>query len=588
MQDTLLRVFVVALGLMHLWDDPGINERDGIILQKHEEWLLKEMANLDQEIEPANQEMTLTDDKGPLDDVIKIHKDPNPTAVSKEFDQHVTEKDKMPDGTGILEKSRGDTDTDMKTSEVVHEDQTESEVFISKQQEALSQRHTKISENETSDWEKDYLWYIWNTLSIISIIRFFKKYLRRNSPMKQEEARDLTVLLPDSNTLQCFHSKCIQISLNKKWKEGEFLEGFANDLLESMRGICERNGSMVMEDFQMNVCDIIVPFTPPDPYKFQCLLWHNQATDLLPDTQVCGQIKLVENKKIPNGCHCQSSDADDSMVCLLHCDEKVKTKITDVCDGPLCVKNSAFLSKSQVARWFQSTIRQAWTLISHKYEFELNIRYIDAPGALVVRFRSGKRIYFSLNPVVKFNSDAHFYITPCFPNTLDTFWTLSLTIYEDRFIEHISKRLPENSCHIQTLDIACFLHKRQTTLSGSSSLKDFHFKIALMHLLLTKDPSQWKPSHVACRLQDLLEFIWRSLEKKLLQHVLIGNPLNQSVIQVPAELTRAKPVNLFHPLVVHNCIYKHTVMHFQETLKNADMLIRDYIDKCNDSVNCSI
>ncbi|XP_042288579.1 inositol 1,4,5-trisphosphate receptor-interacting protein [Thunnus maccoyii] len=614
MQDTLLRVFVVTLSLMRLWDDPGIEEGDNIILQKQEEWLLREREKLDQEIAPVNQEMTHTDDKGPLDDVINVNKEQNEASVSKEFDQRVTEKDKMPDVTdtnqdseeddehfmdnnnsSLPEKSKTDTDQkDILQVEGSLQLDMNNDVFSSKQQEAPLSHHTKTSDNETSenalsDWEKDYLWYIWNTLSIISLIRFFRKCLRRNPQMKQEDARNFPVPLPDSNTLQRFYSKCIQVSLDEKCREGEFLEGFVADLLESMRSICDRNGGMLMEDFQMvDVCDIIVTFTPPEPYSFQCLLSNNQATDLLPDRQVCGQIKLVENKKIPNGCPCQSSDADDDMVCLLHCEnERVKTKIMDVCDGPLCMKNSPFLSKSQVTRWFQSTIRQAWTLISHKYEFELNIRYIDAPGALVVRFRSGKRICFSLNPVVKFNSDAHFYITPYLPSSLDTFWTLSLTIYEDRFLEHISKRLPENSCHIQTLDIARFLHKRQTALSGSSSLKDFHFKTALMHLLLTKDPSHWKPDNVACTLQDLLAFIQRSLEKRLLHHVLIGNPLNQRVIQLPTELTHVKPVNLFHPLVVHNCIYKNAVMHFQETLRNADMLIHDYV-KCIDRANCAI
>lgn len=408
--------------------------------------------------------------------------------------------------------------------------------------------------------------------------------------MEREETRTFPVTcttaevpLPDCDTLRQFHSKCIQVSSNKKWM-GEFLEGFAKDLLDAMKAVCDRNGGMVIGDFQMvDVCDIIVPFTPLDPYSFQCLLSNNQVSDLLPDMQVCGQIKLVENKKIQNGCHCQIPDTDD-MVCLLHCaTDKVKTTVTDVCDGRLCMKNSPFLSKSQITKWFQSTIKQAWARISHKYEVELNIRYLDAPGALVVRFRSGKKIHFSMNPVVKFNPDAHFFITPSSPHNLDTFWTLSLANYEDRFLEHISKRLPENSCHSQTLEIAHFLHKRQTALSGSSGLKDFHFKTALMHLLLTKDPSQWKPKYVGCRLRDLLDFMERSLERKLLYHILIGNPLTQ-VIELPAEFTQAKTVNLFHPLVVHSCIYRNAVMHFQEMLRNSHMLIQDYV-KCNASAN---
>ncbi|XP_051240843.1 inositol 1,4,5-trisphosphate receptor-interacting protein [Dicentrarchus labrax] len=617
MQDTLLRVFVVALSfLTHLRDDHGVEEWDDIItvgMQKHEERLLRGGDKLDHIMAPVSDEMTHTDNGGPLNDIKNIPKE------QKQSDQHFIEKDKMSEdvtGGHFMANSdpqnyKSDPETDLKNSQTDHkqkeediqpndslkdssrtqeqqEKPTEKEVFSPKEQESpLSHFHTKISENETSekavaDWEKDYLWYIWNTLSIISMIRLFRKYLGNNSQMKQEETRVFPVTstaaevpLPDSDTLLRFHSKCIQVSPNK-WSG--FLEGFVNDLLDAMKTVCDRNGGMVIKDFQMvDLCDIIVPFTPPDPYSFQCLLCNNQASDRLPDMQVCGQIKLVENKKIPNGCPCQSTAADD-MVCLLHCEtEKVKTKITDVCDGLLCMKNSPFLSQSQVTRWFQSTIKQAWALISHKYEFEFNIPYIAAPGALVVRFRSGKKIRFSMNPVVKFNTDAHFFVTPGSPNNLDTFWTLSLTNYEDRFLDHISKHLPDDSCHSQTLEIAHFLLERQTALSERSALKGFHFKTALMHLLLTKDPSEWKPNFLACRLRDLLAFMERRLEKKLLHHVLIGDPLTQKVIELPAEFTQVKAVNLFHPLVVHHCIYRNAVTHFQEMLRNAHMLIHDYV-----------
>lgn len=634
MQDILLRVCVLALGLLTM-DDPGFEEWDDTVtvdMQKHEERLLRGGEELDHQMTPVREEIANTDDGGPRDGVKNI-----------QSDQHATGKDKMPtlgdvavtkqdseeddhksSGGGHFtansdpsqpQNSDSEPETVLKTSQTDHEQngnmkskqgdniQTDSsfrdpsrphgqqgkpeEKMLSSSEKTRGRASLLfLSENGTlvkaiADW--DFLWYVWNTLSIIFTIRFLRKYLRRNSQMKQGETRAFAVkcsaaevLLPNSDTLQRFHCKWIQISSSNKWKD--FLEGFANDLLEAMRTVCDRNDGMVIEDFQMvDACDIIVPFAPPDPYSFQRLLCNFQANDLLPDMQVCGQIKLVKNKKIQNGCPCQSPNSDD-MVCLLHCEsEKVKTKITDACDDLLCMKKSSFLSKSQVTRWFQSTIKQAWDQISHKYEFELNIRYMGAPGALVVRFRSGKRISFNMNPVVKVNTDAHFFITPGSPNNLDTFWALSLTKYEDQFLEHISKRLPKDSCHSQTLDIAFFLHKRQAALSGGSELKEFHFKIALMHLLLAKDPSQWKPSYLACRLRDLLVFIERSLEKKLLHHILIGNPLTRRVIELPAEFTQAKAVNLFHPLVVHNCIYRSAVMHFQEMLRNAHMLIQDYV-----------
>ncbi|KAI3352280.1 hypothetical protein L3Q82_005258 [Scortum barcoo] len=620
MQDILLRVLVVALGLQtYPRHDPTV---------MHEEKMLRGGEKLDHEMTFVIEEMTHTDDRGHQGDIKNIPEEQN------QSDQHVAEEDKLSvleDVTATKQGSEEDGDQklleggySMENPQLDHEQREHLHLdmkskqrgdlqsdgsFIdpsgpqgqqekTEEEEVLGSKEKEppLSENETSetvvaDWDSDYLWYMWNTFSIISMIHFFRKYFGENSQMKQEETEAIPVtctaaevLLPDSNTLQRFHSKCIHVSSDKKWSG--FLEGFANDLLDAMRTVCDKNSGVLIEDFQMvDVCDIVVPFTPPEPYGFQCLLWHKQASDLLPATQVGGQIKLVENKKIQNGCHCQSPDADD-VLCLLHCEtEKVQRKTTDVCKGLLCMKNSPFLSKSQVTKWFQSTIKQAWALISHKYEFELNIRYIDAPGALVIRFRSGKKICFRMNPVVKFNTDAHFFITPCSPNNLDTFWTLSLTNYEDTFLKRICKHLPESSCHRQTLEIAYFLHKRQTAISGSSALMDFHFKTALMHLLLTTDPSQWKPNCVAGRLRDLLVLMEKSLKKKLLQHVLIGNPSAQKIIVLPAELTQAKTVNLFHPLVVHNCIYRNAALHFQEMLKHAHMLIHDYVVQYSDSVN---
>ncbi|CAG5928992.1 unnamed protein product [Menidia menidia] len=611
-------------------DDPEVEEWDDILavtLEKHEERLRRGEEKLHQGMAPVQEKMSQSDkafeedtnhlpvdQKRPGPDVFREDEmsDRNATVSEQNSAEHESPEGRFIDNAGPSQQERhNEPQPAMKTSQITHEQRGEdiltdsfSKVFTPQgehtmpKKEELSpeeretlfshvhtNRETETSKNAIAEWEKDYLWYIWNTFSIFSMIRFFWKYLIKNS----QEKRDLKafpgdsvadeVSLPDAHTLHHFHAKCVKVLKEKKLREDVFLEGFANDLLEAMRNICDKDGGMVIKDFQMvNPCDIVVDFTPPEPYEFQSLLWNNQVSDPLLDTHVCGQLKLVECKKIQNGCHCQSSEANDDMVCLLHTEnETVKTKKVDVNNGLLCSKSTSLLSKTQVTRWFNRTLKQAWALISHKYEFELGIRYVEAPGALVIRFRSGKKINFSMNPVVKFNTDAHFFITPWSSKDLDTFWTLSLTTYEDRFFQHLSKRLPKDSCHNQTLEIACFLHKRQTILSGSTALKDFHFRAALMHLLLlTNKPAAWGPDQVTLRLRDLLTFMQKSLEKKVLNHVLIGNPLTE-VIGLPTEFSRAKPVNLFHPLVVHDCIYKNAVMHFEEMRRNAHMLIDEYV-----------
>ncbi|XP_045061148.1 inositol 1,4,5-trisphosphate receptor-interacting protein [Coregonus clupeaformis] len=405
------------------------------------------------------------------------------------------------------------------------------------------------------------------------------------------------VPLPDSDTLNRFYNKCVKVSPNESWRVSEFVEGFANDLLEAMRSMHDVEVGMGIEDFVVEggisslVCNITVPIAPLEPYSFQFQLWCNQAIDdMSPEMQGCGRVKMVDGGVNQNGCPCRTAAIeDDDMLCLLCGDnEKVKVvKVTDVLNSALCSKNTPYLAKTQVTKWFQTAIRKAWGQISHKYEFELTFRNMDAPGALMVRFRSGKVITFNMAPVVKLKDiEAYFTISPSTPtrNALDTYWSLSLATYEDHFLKYLTNHLPENPCHIHCLEILAFLHKKQTGLTGKSVLTDYHFKTVLIHLLLSKEPSDWYAEHLASRLRDALRFLENSLQGRKLHHSFIGNPLVPSEIGLPAVFSDAEPVNLFCPLGVQNGSYTKTVKHLQEMLRNTSMLIQEYLPKpkeCN-------
>uniref|UniRef100_A0A8C6UQ44 Inositol 1,4,5-trisphosphate receptor-interacting protein n=1 Tax=Neogobius melanostomus TaxID=47308 RepID=A0A8C6UQ44_9GOBI len=394
------------------------------------------------------------------------------------------------------------------------------------------------------------IWIVWKTFSIISLIHFVWKCRRRNAQLTSKAFLYTSEYMPsvDSTTLQIFHSRFVQSDSGKKQREDEFLGGFVGDLLQSIKEVCSENGGMAIATPNLeDLRHVIVPLAPPESYFFKCL-YSNKADDVLLDMQMCGHIELVKNVQIQNGCPCQASVVADEMVCLLHKDHD-KIKVSPAFDKLYSNKDSNWLSKAEVAKWFQRTLRQAWSRIAFKYEFELCIG--NMPGALIVRFRSGEKIIFTLNPVIATDHHSYFSITPCSPKYLDTFWSLSLSKYEDTFLNQISKLLPNNSCHMQTLEIILFLHKRQIMLTGKSALEDFHYKIALMHLLLTKNLSEWRSAFLANRLQDLFTFMMYSLKTKQLHHVLIGNPQAKAIIQLPANLVKAKPVNLFHPLVVH-------------------------------------
>lgn len=573
----LPRALVVALSLLLLYDDPGLEEWEDVIAitMRESEELRKNGAQPGHKMAPVIQEVThqpCRPDTGGDDASVFMLEEGSDHDNFKEDQNLMQISHVVPTPTGE------DTQVDVSLSpnqlgKTVSSQHQNHEVFSSEKHSSPSQCHIKTREKRPAD----YFWCMCNMFSIVSMICVVKNCLERallkkHATLSEQAAYPATkVSLPDSNTLLQFHSRCICALSDKRSWEIAFLEGFANDLLDVMRSLCDENGSMVIKDFQMaDERNITVPFTPPEPYRFQCFLRKDPV-----DMQMCGQIKVVRTEG-QRRCPCQSLDADD-LVCLLHCDTEKRIK-PDIC-GLFCLKDS-LLSKSQVTKWFQNTIKQAWGILSHKYEFELNIGYIDTLGALQVRFRSGKKVNFTMNPVVKFNPGTYF-LTSHTPSSSDNIWILSLGSYEDRFFKEMTRHLPVNSCINQTLEIALFLHRRQALLTGGSELKDTHFKMALMHLLLIRDPPQWKAEHLAHRLQDLLDFVMKSLEKKMLRHVLLGNPLIRKAAKVPAELTQAGAVNLFHPLLIHNCLHRNAVKHFQEILRNAHILIDDYVNLCS-------
>lgn len=570
MQDTFLQVFIVALGLiMCPNNDPRVEEWDDALsagMQEHEQKLLRE-EKLNQEITPSGP--FVLEDKN---DAKMIPSDTN--LHDNDLHEHLYEHVHCNTDSGLPQKFKSGIKMEAEGDKL-----QEPELQTTEIQEA--QTYTKKGAPKTAETPRDCIWFIWKTFSILSFIHFFWKSRQRNSPKLKGMDSFLVTNIPkniqliDSESLHNFHSQCVVSS--KKHGEDDFLEGLINDLLESMKKVCDENDSMAIENADLDdLHNIIVPLVPPKPYFFECLL-SNHADDVLLYMQMCGQIQLVKKEQIQNGCQCQASDAADDVVCLHSDNEKVKMKSSNAFDKFLCKDSN--MSKAGVGRWFQSTIREAWSRISFKYDFEVSICNSNIPGALTVWFRSGEKICFSMNPVIKFHRDSHFFIAPYSPKSLDTIWSLSLSKYEDAFLNEISKQFPTNSCHLQTLEIVLFLHKKQTTLTGSTALKDLHFKTALMHLVVRKDPSEWRPDFVAKRIQDILAFMMKSLKTKQLHHVLIGNPLAQDVIQLPTDFIQSDPVNLFYPLVVHECIYNNAVLHFQELLKNAQLVINDYLDK---------
>lgn len=459
----------------------------------------------------------------------------------------------------------------------------------------------ELSELESSQEEEAYPWHLWSALTFI--IFFTIEMCRLDFADVETRLLDDEDLSPESGSISAntvvldkdalnnFCDRCTYNSAHENWRVREFVEGFADDLLESLRSVCDRRADMEVGDFvgigstfeSWNVskplmCDLIVPFSPPEPFSFQCRPWCDPSSDLPPDMHGCGFIQVMRPVENEGGCLCGSVNLGEDMLCLLHTRHDALTSDRGL-DELLCSKNTPYLSKDQVMKWFQISVTKAWGRISHKYDFEVTFRSLDAAGALKIRFRSGKFIVMNLIPVVQLE-DTDAYFVSHFPsdsgNSPDPYWPLSFAVYERNLLKLLAKHLPQSSCHLHCLRIVTFLHRKQIGLTGRNGLTNYHWKTVLLHLLLNTRPSLWGVECTERRLRDVLGFMRRSLQEKRLPHVLIGNRKVPDEVQVPEMVRRAEPVNLFRCLVLQRDLYAATERHFQEILRNLTVLIQEY------------
>ncbi|XP_073699190.1 inositol 1,4,5-trisphosphate receptor-interacting protein [Garra rufa] len=610
--------------------DPNVfhDQEDDITvsMQDHENFLLEEGAKLEQgahdvamELPHSNQEQSQSHRRvprgeGDLSDVQQIMPNVKTMVWHEEQMSSVGEQNYFrqkafaPDDQEILDiemdKRTLHTSKESLTHEHVNVDQNVSQgdaaqpekpqagrtepqadqgLLIDQKIPPSNQRLTTVTQGkQNSDQENTYSWYLWRTLSLISLFRILKFLKKRSKPQKKT-LRCLNVSQVsdfDFRTLTSFHNQCVLVPPNHSWQTCEFVEGFVNDLLEAMK---TTGVGMKIEDFvgvgslyeqwasrKGIVCDIHVPIVPPEPYGFEFELLKESRSSTV---QYFCRVKMVKVNTSSTACPCSNSNPDDDTLCLLHPDKKDQTNENYIIDH-LCQDNSLYLAKTHVVKWFKTAVRKAWDEISHKYEFELIFRSRENPGSLKVRFRSGRVIFFNLTPVVRFK-DSEVHLIPYSAVFSDTHWPVCFARYENALLQHITKTLPDNACHIHCLQILSFLHKHQTGLTGPCGLTSYHLKNALLHLLVNKPPS-WDPEQMGCRLNDLLNFLQQKLKAQSLNHALAGNPLIPSEIGFPEEFRMGKPVNLFLPLLSNQELYFNTNKHLLEMIRNIPVLIYEY------------
>ncbi|XP_077205769.1 inositol 1,4,5-trisphosphate receptor-interacting protein [Paroedura picta] len=471
-------------------------------------------------------------------------------------------------------------------------------------QETLCKSSDKATESEQQYTHDPLSWNFWTGLSLVVFLLIelwrqdYQEGTWQDYSIEEDESAVLGkafkgVVLPDKVTLANFYDRCIQSVTSEIARNRELVEGFADDLLEALRSVCNRDADMEVEESigvgsmyenwrvqKPLACDFIVPFSPPEPYCFKLETWLS-GESVPPDKQGYGMIKICWADENSTGCICDKTKLGEDLLCLLH-SKMNQARHNHHMEDLLCYKDTRYLDGDQVMTWFQVALTKAWNKISHKYEFNLTFSLLDYPGALKIKFRSRKTIAFNLTPVVQF-IDSDVYFISHFPcsglaecSTSSIHWFLTFAVYEKRYIQFVSKILPANSCHLSCLQILSFLHEKQCSLTGPSSLTNYHLKTVILHLLQTRPSSEWASEFLESRLQDVLKFLEKSLQEKRLYHFFIGNTNLPEELGIPGVFQKAEPMNLFRPFVLQRSAYRKTMDTFHEMLRNTAALINEY------------
>ncbi|XP_073540864.1 inositol 1,4,5-trisphosphate receptor-interacting protein isoform X2 [Phyllobates terribilis] len=498
-------------------------------------------------------------------------------------------------------------DTFPANDDLIVEKLREREENLKKKQLELEQilfRPEEPEEDNTareSEAEGGPRWDLWSTVSMVIflIIEVWRQDFKDNNSQEQSKEEDDPVFLgnnchgvslPSKPMLTIFHDQYIRATTHDAVRSREFVEGFADDLLEALRSLCNRDTDMEVEDsicigsmyenWRVNkplMCDLLVPFAPPEPYHFRCQPWISDST-IGPDKQNHGTILVCGPDDEPSGCVCDKKRLGEDMLCLLHHPTSNQKVSNDI--NLLCSKNTNYLDIDQVMKWFQTSVTKAWSKISHKYEFELTFSHLDSPGALRVKFKSGKVISFNITPVVQYEDTDLYFIShfSSMPREVASgiYWMLSFAVYERRFLKDFAKKLPDNSCHLSCLQIMTFLHSKQCHITGPSGLITYHLKTVLMHLLVSRPYSGWGSIFLEDRLRDMFKSLEKSLLEKKLYHFMVGNVKLPDTVNLPEHFREAEPVNLFRSFVLNRDLYQKTLSMFYEMLKNATVVINEY------------
>ncbi|NXI18137.1 IPIL1 protein, partial [Irena cyanogastra] len=274
---------------------------------------------------------------------------------------------------------------------------------------------------------------------------------------------------------------------------------------------------------------LLIPMTPPRGHSFHLEL----------DSSEQRQVRNFR-VRVQLECTCSREQQGDTMLCFLHHPEEELSRNQDpsLLDT-LCT--DSYLDVDKTAHWFCQLVRAIWPALPQAH----NWNFVLLPSRRSCQFKvtnGGESFRIELLFVVR-RDDSDIYVSsqPREAYTASTTWPETYDVAEIKFFNYIARQAPLDTFHLRCLQLF-------TRLQLGTGFSTYTVKTIVMHLLNTVPVPQWCSRHFVRRLGDINRMLLLSLERKCLNHFIVGNWLLPEEIRLPPDVEMAEPPNLFHHL----------------------------------------
>ncbi|KAK2538972.1 hypothetical protein Q9233_001889 [Columba guinea] len=255
-------------------------------------------------------------------------------------------------------------------------------------------------------------------------------------------------------------------------------------------------------------------------------------------------------------CTCEMQQRTAETRCFPHDPEEEQRRK----EGPnilddLCT--DSYLDVQKTAHWFQKMVRRFWKDLPESATHRLMVLPSDRSCKFRVTQGWEKSLLIELMFGVQ-EGDSDIFLSSQYTEaayTPSTIWPETYAVAEMKFFSYIASQAQPDTCHLRCLQLCV------SSLLG----RDFYIytlKTVVMHLLTIIPLSRWHKDAFTERLEDIMLYLQRCLNKKGLNHFFIGNDNVPEEIILPLELQTAKWLNLFQHLEHNPDAYEEAWLDF--------------------------